>query len=377
MIPLSENLKVLAGNLDDEPEYQAPLSNDLIDTVTAFSEFVFKTKPSAEIIALAFWFRRSNIHKVASLYEGAAIQGNFKTFHIAPANVDTVYLYTMLLSFLVGNTSIVRLSRRRGRIADELIRLLQKFMQEDKGQLLAQRCLLVEYDAEDVHITKAISKWCDKRVIWGGDDAIHKIRCTKKVDDELTFPDRFSVAVICLDSEEQVRAAAEGFVADYLAFNQQACSSPKAVYWYKTSAKLQQSFWHCVSELTAGKSQFDKSHQLNRHINLQLLLLDEPILNPVNIESDTNYLIVELQKLADLNCLQSHQGNGLIFSTNLITLSELPEHEKLQTVSFFGIGQADIVTINALRVVPLGDVLVFHHVWDGKDLITQLGCQSA
>nr|WP_267135050.1 MULTISPECIES: acyl-CoA reductase [unclassified Pseudoalteromonas] len=321
---------------------------------------------------MAFWCRRSNIKNLAIHYgEQLRLRQN-KVFHITPANVDTVFLYTVLLSFLVGNTNIVRLSSRRGAISDELVGLIQRFVDTDKGALLGSRCLFIAYPASQSQVTATLSKWCDKRVVWGGDDAILQINQVAPVANELAFPDRFSISVLRLSSEQDAKLAAKQFFTDYQSFNQQACSSPKAIYWLCTKPVFKDCFWEALAELSVDNTQFELNHQLNRYINIQMLLMADLSLKATRSISHPSYLMLEFEQLNSLATLDVHEGNGLILSTNIESLAQLPEHEKLQTVGYFGISQGMVEDIHALRKIPLGSALQFNHIWDGVDLVKRL-----
>lgn len=372
MILLNEQVQTLVGELEQEPSNLFAFEQSLIDTVAEFSDFILKHRPSAEIVALAFWCRRSNIKNLAIHYgEQLRLRQN-RVFHITPANVDTVFLYTVLLSFLVGNINIVRLSSRRGAISDELVGLIQCFVSTDKGALLGSRCLFIAYPASQFQVTATLSKWCDKRVIWGGDDAILQINQVAPVANEIAFPDRFSISVLRLSSEQDAKLAAKQFFTDYQSFNQQACSSPKAIYWLCTKPAIQDCFWDALAKCAGDHPQFELNHQLNRHINTQMLLMADLSLKPIRSISHPSYLMLEFERLNSLSILDAHEGNGLILSANIDSLAQLPEHEKLQTVGYFGISKDMVEDIHALRKTPLGSALQFNHIWDGVDLVKHL-----
>jgi hypothetical protein len=213
-------------------------------------------------------------------------------------------------------------------------------------------------------------------VVWGGSNSIASINKIAKVTSQLEFPDRFSVAVIRLTDKESAFEAAQRFCTDYLSFTQQACSSPKCIYWCETKADLKQIFWQKVSAIAKGKLEFQANNHLNRHINLQKILIKKPEITPLSFIADTGFLAVNLNMPSSLDYLEEHEGNGLVFTCDIESLQNSPTHKKLQTVTYFGLSDQEVNALKGLRIVPLGDALTFSHVWDGINLIARLseGC---
>ena len=94
------------------------LSVEAIDFLNDLSTQLFthpRIKEYAELFALAFWMRKSNISQIINEFQ-ARIQLNEVlvprglTFHIAPSNVDSIFLYSWALSMIVGNINLVRVS---------------------------------------------------------------------------------------------------------------------------------------------------------------------------------------------------------------------------------------------------------------------------
>ncbi|MCM8756568.1 MAG: hypothetical protein NC817_00845, partial [Candidatus Omnitrophica bacterium] len=95
--------------------------------------------------------------------------------HFPPANIDTLFIYSWFLSLLVGNINIIRLSQDYEEQAEILLRIVEMLLEEEKFNLIKERILLLTYGHED-KITEERSKYCNIRVIWGGDETIKKIR---------------------------------------------------------------------------------------------------------------------------------------------------------------------------------------------------------
>ena len=367
-----------------------PWSGVLIEKISAWSTFLLsksEVKRSSEIVALAFWCRKANlisIIKHINKYDKIDItkrQPIGRVFHITPANVDTVFFYSLVLSLLSGNQNIVRVSSKSGEITWQIIRLFREFINQAKNKQLASLVSIVEYDASNEIATKAFSAWADLRVVWGGDNAIEAISHIAPHINQLVFPDRYSVSLIKLSTlensqktEEMITGVAERFITDLLPFNQQACSSPKTLYWLNTDKILQTLFWKSVHVLLASiDNPFEAADEVARYVFMQRLAIKfqtnfECISNQVGI---SNILISGLS----VDALSEHRGHGLVFEVEIDSLNLLPYADKLQTVGVFGLNENELTQLkikkeNDLikRDVSLGKALSFDHVWDGKHL---------
>nr|WP_231616642.1 aldehyde dehydrogenase family protein [Pseudoalteromonas sp. SWN29] len=295
-------------------------------------------------------------------------------FHITPANVDTVYFYSLLLSMLCGNCNIVRISDRSGEQTYQLIALLNEFLLLYPNSVLNSLCVIVSYSSDTQVITEHFSEHCDMRIIWGGDDAIAKINQQAHVQHQVCFPDRYSLAVIRLTTEADIDLAVSRFIRDFNAFSQQACSSPKAILWYQTSSELQHLFWQALRlALSQGEPQFSQTAQANRLYHLQQLILLATI-NILAINKYHEFMHCELVEFSP-DMLLHHQGDGLVLSCQIQRL-DLEKTDKLQTISYFGLNTSEQnqLATTAIRAIALGQALTFDHYWDGVDLLAELSC---
>ena len=81
-----------------------------------------------ELGSLGFFLRPAELNRtVAHMTEGDALvfpRGN--VFHIPPANVDTIFVYSWALSALAGNHNVVRISERSATAADTILTALHE-----------------------------------------------------------------------------------------------------------------------------------------------------------------------------------------------------------------------------------------------------------
>lgn len=359
-----------------------PWGVKLIEHVTLFSQYLLndqEAKKSPELVALGYWCRKANL--VLMRQDFKCLENEFKreslgkVFHIAPANVDTVFFYSLILSTLSGNQNIVRISERSGDLCRLLIRTFHQFLNQQTS-VLSKLISIVEYSSTHTEATRLFSQWSDLRVIWGGDSAIKAISLIAPNTKQLCFPDRFSIAAMQLAENDisNIPQIATRFIADFLPFNQQACSSPKALFWLNTSSKLQQQFYFELKKaLKIHQQQFGLKEQVERHINLQqILLFSNNTIIDKNLSAQFEQ--IHLQTI-EAEHLQIHQGNGLLLTKNISNIKELPFHDKLQTISYYGfdlIHTKEIRSNSYKRTISVGNALNFSHQWDGVNLLSHL-----
>jgi hypothetical protein len=360
-----------------------PWTEELIKHVALFSQYLLndqKAKKSPELVALGYWCRKANlmlIHQDFICLENELKRESLgKVFHIAPANVDTVFFYSLILSALSGNQNIVRISERSGDLCRLLIHTFHQFLNQHQTSVLSKLISVVEYSSTHTEATRLFSQWSDLRVIWGGDSAIKAISLIDPNTKQLCFPDRFSIAAMQLTEIDisNIPQIATRFIADFLPFNQQACSSPKALFWLNTSSKLQQQFYcELKKALKVHQQQFGLSEQVERHINLQQILLFS---NNTIIDKNLSAQLEQVQlQTIEAEHLQIHRGNGLLLTRSISNIKELPFHDKLQTISYYGfdlIHTKEIISSSYKRIITVGNALNFSHRWDGVNLLSHL-----
>ncbi|MCK2221447.1 hypothetical protein MF672_047730 [Actinomadura sp. ATCC 31491] len=191
-----------------------------------------------ELGSLGFFLRPSELARTVDALAGEHVRvPRGLVFHIPPANVDTVFVYSWALSALMGNRNVVRLSPRAGAVAEVIVETLHEALDE-ADPIVSETQRIVSYDRSREGVTAALSAACDLRVVWGGDRTVLEVRRHPLAPHarDLGFPDRSSFAVLraaqWLCAARALRASvAEGFVNDTYWFDQAACSSPRTVFW--------------------------------------------------------------------------------------------------------------------------------------------------
>ncbi len=147
-------------------------------------------------------------------------------FHIAPSNVDTIFVYSWMLSLLAGNRNIIRISSKEQKGLNVLLQIIIEELTRPEFQKIAQQTIICTYGHEE-NATAVLSSACQTRVIWGGDVTISAIRSVPlaPLANELTFPDRFSLAVLNSEiisklNEKELDNLVEQFYNDVFWFDQ-------------------------------------------------------------------------------------------------------------------------------------------------------------
>jgi hypothetical protein len=342
-----------------------------------------------ELASLGFFLRRSEIERaVRRITETPAGEFHFPrgvVFHLPPANVDTIFVYSWALSALAGNTNVVRISSRSAGAADAVLDALNDSLAEADSVVAATQ-RMVTYGHDDA-TTAALSAACDLRVIWGGDGAVNTIRRhpLKPSGRDVTFPDRASLSVISVDGwraadEARRRQAVEDFTNDAYWFDQAACSSPRTVFWVGSpddARPAQEEFATRLAEVVARKGWLvDAAMAVEKRVSTYGLAADG---DATRIDFHGNS--VAMLELARPDAVPRRWlGAGTFPQAVLGSLADLVPivSPKDQTLTYFGFEPKEMHALaHALggrgieRIVPLGSALSFAAIWDGYDLLRE------
>lgn len=352
-----------------------------------------------ELAALGHWFRGANLRELAqarpSETQQAVTLGRGLAFHVAPSNVDSVFMYSWLLSLLAGNVNLVRLSQQTSPAVAFLIDVLRQTLDEAVGEGIRERIVLITYP-HDAALTQAISEACQLRVVWGGDATVQAIRAIplRPTATEVCFPDRFSACALRADTilaadDAALRQLATGFYNDAFWFGQQACSSPRLVAWVGSDADIDAAcdrFWPAVTQELLRRQPPDTEAMNMARVTAGFEFAASGIARPAHLASLTQARPARLSMEVGLNerAKALHCGNGLFLETRLRRLSELATQlsDKEQTLAVHGFERSELLELvtslppRAIdRMAPIGQALAFAPVWDGVDLLTAFGRQ--
>ncbi|HEX6499589.1 MAG TPA: acyl-CoA reductase [Micromonosporaceae bacterium] len=341
-----------------------------------------------ELASLGFFLRRGEIDRI--LESAGTPQGQLRfprglVFHVPPANVDTIFVYSWALSALAGNPNVVRISSRSAGAADAILDALNDTL-ASAHPAIAGTQRMITYGHDDA-VTAVLSAHCDLRVIWGGDESVTRIRRHPLPPSarDLTFPDRSSFTVVSasgwLAADDAARRdVVVGFYNDAYWFDQAACASPRAVYWVGDPAGVDEARVDFVERLSA---------EVTRRVpRVDAAMAVEQRVSTYGLAAEGVATAVRFagHALATVDLAEPGQiprrwlGAGTFPQARVDTLTDLVDvvRRRDQTVTHFGFTEAELVAFaRALagrgvdRLVPIGEALTFSSVWDGYDLLRE------
>lgn len=369
-----------------------------IDFLNEISRKIFAGKTASsypELAALAFFLRKSSIIELKNKTENSLDNSTFLSprgiaFHIAPSNVDTIFVYSWALSLLAGNLNIVRISSKINPQVQILLDIIKNIAESSAFVHVSERNILLNYE-HDKSINDKLSSIADMRIIWGGNETISLIRSSaaKPVTKEIAFADKVSYSVIDSGSylefdEKSKENLSAAFYNDGYYFGQMGCSSPRIVYFSGTDAaseKASVAFWENLSEFMRKKSHSDDiSVALNKHIEIfEKAAGDVNILAFKNM-SDTEPTVVRIDK-ESAGFARETCGGGFFYECFISSIDDLIPlvQQNDQTMTYAGFVKDKLkdfaLKVNGKgidRIVPIGNALAFAPVWDGYNLMLEL-----
>lgn len=372
-----------------------PFSDELIDACDAVSRALLRdvaARRMPELVALAYWLRRSSSVALREQFRamdtgGARLRPQGLAFHVPPTNVDTMAMYSLAFSLLVGNRNIVRISPRGGEALQRIGAALDTALADPALAAVRAGTALISYGHE-AEPTAACSAACDVRVLWGGDATVSALRAIPLAPGarELAFADRFSLAAIAVEAweaagpEERAELARRCFNDAYW-FDQNGCASPRLVLWRgprDAAARASEEFFGALDAELRGRG-----HELplGAETAKQAFAAGAAIDLPVEaVRRYSNELTVV--RLASLDGLRrDHPAGGLFFEAAVEDLAAFAAvtTRKDQTMTAHGFGEDELAAFvraaagrGVDRIVPFGEALNFGRHWDGMDLLREL-----
>jgi hypothetical protein len=339
-----------------------------------------------EIEALAFWMRPAEVTRLHQQFRelGDAttlLMPRGTVFHVPPANVDTIFVYSLVLSLLTGNRNVVRLSGRSIDAAKPILDAMRAVCCEHP--VVAASLKVITYGHEDA-ISRALTDACDVRVLWGGDATIAAFRRLPLPPHatELAFADRFSMSAFKVDSylalpDDQRTQLADRFVNDTYWFDQLGCSSARLIAWVGKGPLdgCTEDFHARVRERAAAKGySVDAGAALGKLGQSFRSMIDGHITG--FHWYDNSEVVLDTDSFPPAR--GEFCGSGLFYQWAIPDLATLVPHVRRedQTLATFGFLAEELRDLATRlqgrgidRIVPVGQALAFNRVWDGHDLL--------
>jgi Acyl-CoA reductase (LuxC) len=339
-------------------------------------------RKDAGSVSLAYWLRNAQIQQIKQDFDQKTASNQKlitvpagRVFHIAPSNVDTMFVYSWAISFLCGNANITRISGQKSVITIALLNCIDKLMAQEP--ILQSNNLFITYP-HSPKITEFISQWCSHRTIWGGDSTAAAIPQAS----ERVFASKFSYSIVKADhfqsqTPEILADIANRFYNDIFWFDQMACSSPHIIFWVGSpdtiltaTAKFNSALENIVQSRKYQPSTSSAVKRLNYAFDLATTKESQ-----VSLEN-SGFIAINLQNFDDLD--KEICGGGLVTHVYISQLSEIIKFvtDRDQTITHYGFDATELRELAYLagskgvdRIVPIGDALAFDIHWDGYDLI--------
>lgn len=372
-----------------------PLTLNYLDEISSRVLNIPGVKRFPELVSLAFWLRKSHIHaivqdfvKTVGTHELTMPLG--VVFHVAPSNVDTIFLYSWALSLLAGNLNVVRISQNGGEQLGILLGVLQQMLKEPRWAAIAERNIVLTYP-RDEQTNRFLSAHADARVIWGGDETVSTIRAlpAKPRTKDIPFADKVSSTVIhapaYLEADEAtVFAWTRAFYNDAYQFNQLACSSPHFVLFVGPPALCEEAshrFWGSLAkEVTRQQQEESMSSVADKLVGTYELLATTPHATQIWHATSPSPVVSRIP-LSALPSARARVAGGFFLECVLEQLTDLAMVVQPgdQTLGYIGFTRGEMESAAKTlcaqgidRIVPVGQALAFGPVWDGYVLLSEL-----
>lgn len=397
MIPMQLNSDLLRcvtylnGSADiaamlPEVRVKAPFDDEVVVFLNELSKELLgdkSTKKFSDVVTFGFWIRKGSVLKLKERFgkNDGMYLGKGVVFHIAPSNVPVNFAYSLVAGLLCGNANVVRVPSKNFPQVSIICNAINKVL--DKYEKMKRYVLCVRY-GRDKEINDLFSSFADIRVVWGGDQTIAEIRKSPLPprSGEITFADRYSLAVIDSDSYltiDNKAKVAEDFYNDTFFSDQNACTSPRIIVWTGNKiAEAKKMFWEEEYNLVKTKYTFTAIQSVNKLTQSYLIAVAEP---GVKVENHSDNLIIRVSVPRITDFLMDFRDNSGYFyeydCKDITDIVPLCDDKRCQTIGYIGenhvlmqLIQLGVKGID--RIVPIGKTMNFDLIWDGYDLTAHL-----
>ena len=389
----SDAVTLLCGGDLSQSRPLVPFAEEVLAFLSDLGSALMKDREAKrypDVVTFAFFCRRANLEALKAEYAGQADDrlGRGLTFHIAPSNVPINFAYSLVAALLSGNACVVKASSQDFVQTRIVCRAMEELFNGEHAAM-ANYVNVVIYPRERQDITEEYSALCDARIIWGGDETVRRVRQASMPPHavEVTFPDRYSLlvirpeAILAMD-DKQLKQTAQGFYNDTYLTDQNACTSPRLVYWLgegETLQAAQERFWNAVLAYAQPRYSAEPVVAVDKLTAAYRAAIALP---GARLHAMADNTVVRVQVDALTADIDEHRCAGGFFieyaSPSLDALVTVVKR-KYQTLSYIGAEKEELcsfVVQNGLRgidrIAPVGHTMDFSLTWDGYDLIRTL-----
>lgn len=379
----------LAGEKITDIRPLPPYSDIAVEFLSEFSEALFRDpgcKAYPDIVAVAFWARKGNLLRLKEKHEDKLMRiGRGVAFHITPSNIPVHFALSYMFGLLSGCVNIIKVTTKDYPQIDLICAILNKLLLNDKYAVIRKMTAIVRYPKES-EWTEKFSQICNARLIWGGDATVQTIRKLPIPPRaiELTFPDRYSLAIINSDAvlksdEKTLKRLAQDFYNDTFLVDQNACSSPQLILWQGESVEGKKRFWAAAAEIVNSRYELLPVKVTGKYADFCASAARFTEIG--ELCSEDNYIYRASLNKIPLQ-LENLRGKcGLFYEYDISDFNEIVPYinERYQTLTYFGADALKLAkTIKEQhsrgidRIIPVGKALDMDIVWDGYDIVSEL-----
>ena len=302
-------------------------------------------------------------------------------FVVASSNIELLSLYNWGISFLCGNMTIARISRRlKMERIDSIVSIIKDVLQEGFNDVFFQ-------DDESNNMTRALTSICDVRILWGSNKTIEEIRkeYTCSMQEDIAFLGKKSMTLINAGAvieatHSEKNKLIKNLWNDTLELSFNACSSPHKICVIGGKTEREDSV-HELLELLRDKSKKDSI--TNGFITTNNLLESQ-----LRAITEKEYRAGYKLRGKYMRITSKTDGVDDDISVEVIGVDTLEEVTKImkktkpQTLTYFGMRSSELQELvnkeNSFmpdRIEKVGNALSFDVVWDGINLFERLSKQ--
>jgi len=385
----SEHCTWLCGGDWTKARPLVPFDSSVMDFLSDLGSTLLRDREAKmypDVVTFGFFCRRASLEKLSGEYSCQDRLGRGLTFHIAPSNVPINFAYSLVAALLAGNACVVKASSRDFPQTRIVCRAMQSLLKEEHAALAPYIHVCI-YERTRQEVTEAFSAACDARIIWGGDETVRRVREAALAPHavEVTFPDRYSLLAVSADAvmamdEADLAACAQNFYNDTFLTDQNACTSPRLVYWLgDNTSPAQERFWEAVRIYARKRYSIEPVVAVDKLTAAYRAAIALP---GAKLHAMPDNMVVRLQVNALTEAVEDHRcAGGFFVEYSAQTLEDLIPvvRRRYQTLSYIGLDPAQLrqfVVSNGLRgidrIAPVGHTMDFALTWDGYDLIRSL-----
>jgi hypothetical protein len=301
--------------------------------------------------------------------------------HWPAGNIEIQPLLSMSCALLGGNACLVRVPTG---LVDATRVILEKLVEVDTTGLLANRIVMITFDHERMDLQQAMAAAVDGAMIWGGADSVSQIRALPfphwaRV---VVFGPRLSIAAmdgVSWSNEADQAAWCQRIARDVWQFDQQACSSPQALFLERREGCDIERFVWTLRQAFEEENRVHPRRYIHPALSSAICLTRASWL----LEDDAHHAVFPMAP--DWTILLG-AGSDIPTPTQGRTLSILLVENLLDPIAKFdgmvqtlGLAVNDVSQEGILaqaaarngvdRIVKLGRMHVFGSPWDGADLV--------